>query len=190
MNWGAFVVEYDRQMRGMARQMLRRWTVPAAVLEDDIVQELRLGAWQALQKYDPSRKGMSPEAFALCSARLQAQRWLHGQRNSARRKGTEPGRFPAAECSLEYDLDGVIEPGQDVAVAFSERLRAALAACGSDHERAIVGVLVEEGFNVVAAAASLYGDATARRAGRYGNASQARTAVRETARRVETWLDR
>lgn len=181
----AFFAAYERQLRGMARALLRRWRLPAAVTEDDVYQELRLGAWQAWQRWRVGRGAMTREAYAICSARLHTQRWLHEQRGAVRRSGKSPSRFPIHESALEHAVDRVIEPGQDLAVEFADRLRAALRACLTDREKLAMEALMDEQFDPDAAVLRLYGDVQVRRIARLGSRVQAREAVRRAVRLME-----
>lgn len=153
--WEAFTAAYKRQIAGCARLLLARWKVPVAVSQADIEQEVWLGAWQAWERWDDARGAMTREAFALCSGRQSAMRWIHGQRNSVQRLGTNPSRFPTVEAALlpatnDEQHEGifdrrVIEPGQDFAVEFGEAVRGALCACRSNRERRALRVAIERG---------------------------------------------
>jgi hypothetical protein len=156
VTWEEFVLAYGRQIGGVARLLLARWKLPAAVSQADIEQEVWLGAWEAWQRWTAGRGGMTRNAFALCSGKQAAMRWIHVQRNSTRRLGTTPGRFPLAETGLLADWEDalpesvvdrrVIEPGQDIAVAFGEAVRDALQSCRTRRERRALTTLVERGF--------------------------------------------
>lgn len=129
MTWQDFVSRYRRQITGVARQIERRWRAPQAVEVADLEQEIMLAAWVAWQRWEPNRGGMSREAFALCSGRLDAQRWMHQQRNAPRRSGKAAGRYPASASTFgDAGLPDVAQlPGQEFAVLFSEAIREALA---------------------------------------------------------------
>ncbi len=159
--WDDFVREYGKQVGGVARLMLRRWKAPVAVDAADLEQEVWLAAWEAWQAWEPDRGGMTRAAYAHCTGRLEAQRWLHEQRNALRRSGKAPGRFPLAEALfLAPDVGDeeranasplrarAIEPGQDAAVAFSQKVRDALRACETRHERHALEALVAARFDV------------------------------------------
>lgn len=133
-SWETFVARYRRQIAGIARQIGTRWRAPSAVEIDDLEQEIWMGAWNAWQRWQPDRGGMSREAFALCTGRLDAQRWIHQQRNAPRRSGKAAGRYPAAEATFgDAGLPDVRqEAGQEAWVSFTEALRDALARHCSD----------------------------------------------------------
>lgn len=148
MTWEAFVKAYAKQISGVARLLLARWRVPMAVAQGDVEQEVWMGAWAAWSRWREGRGGMSRAAYALCSGRLDAQRWLQVQRNSPRRGCSAPGRFPLAEAGLGDDVpcERVIEAGQDAAVAFGEAVRDALRACRTRRERRALEAVVASGF--------------------------------------------
>jgi RNA polymerase sigma factor (sigma-70 family) len=177
MNWETFVEVYDKQLHGMARSYLRRWKTPIAVGEEDVVQELRLGAWLALNRYEPDRGGMTPAAYAMIGARTHAQGWIHGQRNAVRRHGTSPSRFPMAESGLGYELERATASRQEAAVEFSQRLHIALAGCVDSQEREVFAVLLDEGFDIDAASGRLVDTC--------GSAKHARAQVRSAVQRME-----
>lgn len=159
MIWPAFERQYAAQVRGMARALLARWKAPPAVGVEDVEQEVWMGAWRAWERWTPGKGEMKREAYAICSGRLEAQRWLQVQRNSPRRSTREPGRYPAAESSLGETfypgsllevLGGehcAIEPGQEVVVGFGQALERALAACRSPAEKRAMKALVSSGFD-------------------------------------------
>lgn len=157
--WEAFVGAYRRQVGGVARIICQRWTAPSAVARDDVEQEVWLGAWLAWERWRPGRGGMSRAAYALCSGRLDAQRWIHTQRNAPRRSGSAPGRYPVlwelgdsqggARCvsHAESPIDCAMEQEQETAVAFGEAVRDALRSCRTRRERRELQEAVTSGFS-------------------------------------------
>jgi DNA-directed RNA polymerase specialized sigma24 family protein len=145
-DWNQFHVEYRRQIGGMATKMLRRWSAPEAVEPADLEQEIMLAAWRAWSTWKPGRGGMSRQAFAICTGRLAAQRWLHVQREALRRDGRAPSRFALAHTSLGDDvvLDRAVPAGQDLAVEFRELLRDALRECNGSQRLALETLVGKE----------------------------------------------
>lgn len=112
-SWPQFQREYRVQIAGMARKIHRRWQMPEAVELEDIVQELTLAAWLAWNRWEPGRGRMSRAAFAICSGRLAAQRWVHQQRDALRRSGKNPSRFPVASLVLSSPSGFEEQPSQE-----------------------------------------------------------------------------
>lgn len=162
-SWSEFVRDSSSQIGGIARRLVRSYRLPRGVEVGDIEQEAWLGAWRAWSTWDASRGGMSRTAFAVCSSRLVALRWVHGQRNSARRDGKSPGRYPSSECALSgtlsgttiEELAGTVAPGQLAASIFLEAVRHALADSRGKSQRAALRVLLDTGFDLKLAAAQI-----------------------------------
>jgi hypothetical protein len=148
MHWQEFHAAYHRQIAGMATKMLRRWSAPDAVEPADLAQEITLASWRAWESWHPGRGGMPRPAFALCSGRLAAQRWLHVQRNALRRDGRSPSRHEVSERTLDATIDRETSPGQEAAIEFAEMVREALREC-STAEAAMLSRLTAEQFAVM-----------------------------------------
>lgn len=159
MQYQAFLSRYDRQFEGMARAMLRRWTTPIAVGVEDVVQELRAGAWEALQRFDSSRGDMTADSFAVCFARHRAQRWVMEQRNANRRSCKAPARFPVSATVADVDLARLAGAG-DETVEYAEVFARSLQRAGEN--RIAVEALIESGFDVGMATRRLAGHKKAR----------------------------
>jgi DNA-directed RNA polymerase specialized sigma24 family protein len=185
MSVATFFAMYDRQLHGMARALMRRWQVPSAVTEEDVFQELCLGAWRAWQTWQAGRGSMTREAYAICSARLHAQRWMHEQRGALRRSGKAPSRFPTSESAVDSVAEPWVESGQMEAVAFLERLRLALEACATKREQLALSALINELFDTDAAVRRLYDDDCVRQECQFGSRQQARAVVRRIMCSVE-----
>lgn len=82
----------------MARELYRRWQVPAAVQPEDVLAELLAAAWQVLPRWDPTRR---PLAEYVCwNAYARARKWINQQRDAYRRDGHSQSRHPISESSL------------------------------------------------------------------------------------------
>lgn len=156
MKWEQFNAVYDRQLRQMAANIVRRWPLPGGVDAEDVFQELRVRAWKALDAYEPDRGGMNQQSYAIFMAKLHAQGWVHEQRNSPRRRGKGQGRFPACAVLVDELSDENVmgevqipgsEAGQEVVAEFSEKLRIALDKC-AEEDLEVFDALLETGFDV------------------------------------------
>lgn len=149
MNWKDFQQAYKAQIRNMAWRLYDRWRVPYGVSVEDVEQELWASAWEAWQAFDAARGNMLREAYAVCTARQAAARWIHAQRNAVRRSGSAPGRFAVADHEIDQR---VCEwSTQETAVLFAESVRQALMMFRGD-ERAALAALIEHAFDVDRAA--------------------------------------
>lgn len=83
----------------LARYQLSRWKVPPGVEEADVVQEMRVAAWDAVARWDPKR-GVGIERFVLYQVTDRSKKWLHRQRNALRRDGKAQGRFPVSFSAI------------------------------------------------------------------------------------------
>jgi DNA-directed RNA polymerase specialized sigma24 family protein len=101
--------EFERATRAewtkVARWLHRRWPVPLAVEDEDLVQQLLLAAWRAVGFYDPSR-GVAVKAFVFWSAVTDTKRWINEQRGALRRSDRAQSRHDVAACCLRELEDG------------------------------------------------------------------------------------
>lgn len=82
----------------MARELYRRWQVPAAVQPEDVLAELLTAVWSVLPEWDPDQR---PLADYVCwNAYARARKWINKQRDAYRRDGKNQSRHPIAECNL------------------------------------------------------------------------------------------
>lgn len=127
-SWAEFLRQRRGEIRSLARGMVRRWKVPAAIEQADLEQELLLGAWQGWHAFEEGRGDMRRDLFALYRARQQVQRWVNEQRNAPRRDSKAPGRYPeSADYADLVRLSPSVGAGQECAVSFTAAVRAALA---------------------------------------------------------------
>lgn len=66
-----------REWLALAKSTRSRFSAPDAVDAEDFAQELRMHAWEALQKADPERG--DPGAFVVYHAFARARRWYERQ---------------------------------------------------------------------------------------------------------------
>lgn len=126
MTWAQFLETRGVLIRNTARQMLRWWDAPLAIQEEDLEQEVLLGAWEAWEAWRPDRGSMSRSGYAYFVGCLAAKRWLHQQRNAPGRDGRRAGRYPQA---VEVLPEVQVEAGQEAAAAFLEAVERALRTC-------------------------------------------------------------
>jgi DNA-directed RNA polymerase specialized sigma24 family protein len=105
-SFDVFYAATIKYWRCAAADLLRRWDHPQAVEEEDLIQEMLLAAWRAIESFDPERG--DPKRHVVFSAAKTARRWLHRQRGAygfARcRKGADPhGRYPASGADEWFD---------------------------------------------------------------------------------------
>jgi hypothetical protein len=96
------------QWESLARQLARRWRAPAGVTLEDLIQELHVGAFLAIRRYDAT-KGKSPREYVVWNAMDRTKKWLHVQRlghRTHRHEDSTPGRFPRAFSTMQIDGKG------------------------------------------------------------------------------------
>lgn len=82
----------------MARELYRRWHLPAAVQPEDVLAELLAAAWKVLPLWDP--RGRPLADYVCWNAYAQARKWLNHQRDAYRRDGKNQSRHPISESCL------------------------------------------------------------------------------------------
>lgn len=152
MNWTEFQRAYKGQIRNMAWRLYERWRLPYGVSVEDVEQEMWTNAWIAWNAFDAERGNMIREAYAVCTARQAASRWIHGQRNSLRRSGDSPGRFAIASDQIDFQVSELST--QETALMFAESVRKALETFRGDDRKALAALL-EHAFDLDQAASAL-----------------------------------
>jgi hypothetical protein len=136
----------------MARYVMRRWQPPSGVTEDDVVQELLLGAWKALQKFDPER-GTPIQDYVSYNAISSTKKWIHRQRSAGKDadRGHSHNAIPFSALGredrgdVEDRLGGLqVPPQQEILAEAHERL----GWCGDPE---VVAALVRAGGDVLSA---------------------------------------
>jgi DNA-directed RNA polymerase specialized sigma24 family protein len=93
-----FIADTRRYWECAARDFLRRWDHPPAIEEADLVQEMLVAAWIAIERVDPARG--NPRKYVVFSAAKAARRWFHRQRGakgfarSSGRNRNSCGQYP------------------------------------------------------------------------------------------------
>jgi len=173
MTFDRFVYLTGPYWRRVAGDLRSRWEVPPAIGVEDIVQELLLGVWTALDKYEA---GKSPiKSFVLTRAIWSVKRWLHRERGAWGWQPKEPSRFPLSSSDTvdQYEDPGGTE--QERAVEVLERMRVA----STDRER-VVMERIARCPSVDLVAADIYSDPDARLTMKFDNQVAARQAVYRT----------
>ena len=153
-------VEWDR----MAHSARERFPAPDAVEASDLAQELRLYAFEAVQRADPSRG--DPATFVIFHAYARARRWYDKQQGRLRiapkkdavrmpRGKNGPCRtapaflmsVSAAEAADRYPLEAVSDWSAEERADMASAYRRALDA-GDDVGRACVRFYVQTLGNV------------------------------------------
>lgn len=164
--FAAFSTSTGADWRRMAEYLYRRWWLPAGVEVEDVQQEVLLAAWQSVPGWDPDR-GVSLRSYVVWSALTGAKKWLHRQRNAARRDGKADGRFPVSitEYNERRNRDDPTEPVVDLSepataeetVEAREQLTFVLGGL-SYVEREVLMAVVASGGDLGRAAAMLFSD--------------------------------
>lgn len=133
----AFALRTTDEWQRTARWLLQRWQhVPRAVEQDDVVQQLLWGAYDALLEWS-SEGGMPLRGYVRWVAISRAKRWIHQQRNAKRRDGKAPGRYEisAADLAGEAEFGELPElPDDPQAEAWAELAMAGKRLAPADRE--------------------------------------------------------
>jgi DNA-directed RNA polymerase specialized sigma24 family protein len=164
-----FAVFYARtrtDWRRMAVSLHKHWKLPPTVTSDDIEQEMLIGAWQALRKWELGRASL--DGFVIWNAHNKAQKWIHQQRgcNLHTRRGPSQYAWCIAMLArdgedggsrvLENHTDGAPDSERDMDI---DRLLAELpAAVMDDAGRHGLKRLIENEGDEERASCALYGD--------------------------------
>lgn len=201
-DFASFVRQTRAEFRAMAGYLLRRWRAPESLTPEDLEQELYLGAWKHLWRYEPeyaAHFGTTLEQYVTFNAITDAKRELHKARGV--KLSGSPDKVPSCiarplsriregEALAEMILRE--EPGQERAMILredrAEAFHRALDACECPRERIAV-LTIAEVDDVDAAGRALYDDADARRALCLGNEDAAIRFVAQHAVRVAARLD-
>lgn len=175
----------------LALYIARRWRTPEWFAPADIVQELLLGAWLAVWKWDPARGGgaASLAKYVVWNAVDKAKKKAHKARGAVLSGNADasPGRallerpISARERPDDWlDVMHNAPPEQHERVEQRERYAALEAVCDSQRQRVALAALAVSG-SLADAAVMLYEDPAARCAARISSPKQAAATVVETA---------
>jgi DNA-directed RNA polymerase specialized sigma24 family protein len=169
--------------------LLRRWSLPPAVSEEDVQQEMLLECWRSVPLWSPDG-GQPLKKWVVYRSVASAKEWLHKQRNSYKRRGSKASRFPLAFSALtEREVDLIDywafrAPTQETNLFRREVLSATLGRCRSDRDHYVVVAVIEAMGDIEGAVEWLYSDVNIRRRCRFGSRADARRAIWRTASKV------
>ncbi len=158
----------------MARYLIRRF--PSELDEQDVVQELLIGSWQALHKFDPTR-GVTPERFCVFNALRRTRRRLH-------RQARAPEELLGCSPEPALEVEQLVPASQQHETERTERLRQLVDRCSSLKDAVVLLAFFREEDRTLAAGA-IYRDAELRRLCRLGNEDRAKQVVCQTLNRVK-----
>lgn len=106
----------------LAQYLLRRWKSPTWVSDvEDVVQDLLLGAWLAIQEWDPSYPGAAPlKSFVIFNSVDKAKKRVHQMRKAKRRDDKAPSRHMVPVSSLHREGEDPLDVA-DLVIAFADQ---------------------------------------------------------------------
>ncbi len=171
MTFDEFARSNQQDWQRMARYLLRRFPIESAA-EDDVVQELLIGSWQASRKFDPAR-GVSAERYLVFNMMSKAKKRL--------KRAVRPFEELLVEApSSERDE---LPPSQVEDIERGRRLRQLIDECRNLTE-AVVLIAYYQQEDCTLAASSLYTDPKLRRLCRFGSPQDATRKVRRVLQRI------
>jgi DNA-directed RNA polymerase specialized sigma24 family protein len=171
-----FARQNTKDWQRMARYLLRRFPADC-IAEDDVVQELMIGAWQSFAKFEPTRvdkrgKPITAERYVTYNALSKAKK-----------------RILSRMRPLNEDLAGEVEDpreqecGQLEEVERSRKLKALVEQCTNLTEAVCLMVYYRE-EECTRTAASIYSDPQLRRLCQFGSLQHATRKVRRVLQTV------
>jgi DNA-directed RNA polymerase specialized sigma24 family protein len=179
----------------LAGYIARRWRQPLWSSVEDLEQELLMGAWQYVWRFEPCM-GVRIERFVIYNAVDRAKKAAHRTRGaslsgSADRNPSHIERpFASWSEEGEHALEAMLadEPTQTRVLEQRDSLEGALAACRAPGERAVVEGLLRTG-SLLECALALYQDPTTRLAWRFNSEDHAFWVVEQLAATIADRLD-
>jgi DNA-directed RNA polymerase specialized sigma24 family protein len=156
-----FSRETSQRWHRLALYLARRWRQPAWHSIEDIEQELLLGAWKHVWKFDPAR-GTSLERYVIFNAVDHAKKAVHVARGASLSGSADrnPGHIEVLWDEEDEHKAGILmseDAEQDDAVRVREALDAVKRECENVQELLSIDALAKTG-SVELAGARLYGD--------------------------------
>jgi DNA-directed RNA polymerase specialized sigma24 family protein len=191
-----FYRETAAEWSRMAAALHKHWKLPPTVTRDDVEQELLLGAWQAVPRWDPSKASL--RAFVVWSAHDKALKWIHQQRgcNLHTRKGPSQYAWCIATLArdgqdggsrvLENHSDGGPESEREIDV--DAILRELPDAASSEAGRLALQTYIARGGDEELAARELHQDRRYRRMFGFESAAHVKQIIRQEIRGVRRTL--
>lgn len=203
IDFGTFVKNTKTEFLRLAANLLRRWRSPEWFTAEDVQQELLVGAWKYIWKFDVKRsKGMSLSRYVVYNAMAHAKTQLHKARGVTI-SGSPDRKVSKIETPLTFfgdDGEGynLIEsilaetPKAEDALADEQERKAAvtkaLKACETPRERYVV-LAIREAGSLDAAGSLLYDDFEHRIALRLPSGEHAHRFVHRQARAVAARIE-
>jgi DNA-directed RNA polymerase specialized sigma24 family protein len=165
--FGEFAARTRGKWASLAKMIMRRWRLPCWASEEDVVQDLLVGAWVGIWRWDAARGGL--ERYLVWTAVDKAKKRAHRVRGALdlhRCPDRAPGR-PERPISSVADDDTWAEailaapPEQEGLAERALAERRALRACRDRRERVVIRALARE-EDLAAGAVRLYADPGAR----------------------------
>lgn len=147
-----FFAQTRGEWERIATRLVGRWSVPAGVELQDVVQELMMAAWRMAPAYDESR-GSSFDRYVIFNAIDKAKKWMHAQRAALRRDDRSPSRHPVRfrlqeGQDLQAVMDGCLAPSLPATEAVELRMAVAKGATTSrPRDRYILATVLELGVD-------------------------------------------
>ena len=186
LSFDKFYASTKKEWRLLSAYLWRRWTLPAGVTRDDVEQEMLLGVWLKLPKWDATKAEL--ESFIVWNACDRAKKWIHKQRGANRHRHADasPGRYDKAFSSLagtretpeafDRRLDAMMktqEPDQEERVDFARLICMIPERCDSERGRQAVRYFIEASGDAKAAGEMWFADCEERFRFRLGGEQEA-----------------
>ena len=187
----------------LAKYLLRRWRVGAWADQEDVVQDLLLGAWEVLWRYEPGHANAPTlGGYVVYNALDKAKkRGVHHYRGASLSGNADANpshvdllasQVWGDDADRKLDAAGTSPPEQEDAVSEREVITRALKTTKSAVERRVVetaattgefrGFCVGDDLSLAICAQALYGDAPVRRECKLRTEEQALRAVVKASR--------
>lgn len=165
-----FYLRTRSEWQRMATALHRRWHLPPTVTIDDVEQEMLLGAWISIGKWEAHR-GPMLAVFVVWGAHNHATKWIHKQRgcNLHTRKGVSQYAWCVSSMARDDGASSVIEnyadgaPCADDVLDAADLLRAIPEAASTMAGRAALQLFIAAGGDVDQAARAWHADKEHRR---------------------------
>lgn len=185
LDFGQFAMETADDWRRLAGYLYNRWPLPTAVEVEDVEQELLLGSWQVVERFDPTR-GKSLLEYVVFNSVDRAKRWLHKQRSAVWGRDKGASRFPLAFALITDDATMLqstlfVAPPQEQVLTEREALQRAFGLCRTARETLCVSAIVESQGCIEDAIEWLYEDPDRRLRCRFNCREDVRRAIWRTA---------
>ena len=195
IDFGDFVAGTRAEFRGMALHLMRKWKSPEWFIVDDVEQELYLGAWKYLWKYDARNpQGVTFVRYIVYNAMACAKRELHkargvpvhGSPDKKRSQFETPASFLGEDGEGEALIASLLAEGpraEEELIEAETRKRAAreaLRLCTTTKERYAV-LAIREAGSIGDAGRLLYDDVDHRITLRLGSEDQAERFIQKHA---------